>query len=89
MKDLPHGRLMTSIEQRSKLYLFTSSNGFSQSMNEPTYIETNSSLCTDLIFTGQPNLPENTGVHTNFHPNYHHQIVHSSFNLNICYPPPY
>ena len=23
------------------------------------------------------------------HPNCHHQIIHSSFNLNISYPPPY
>ena len=89
MQDLPHGRLITSIEQGSKLYLFTLSNGFSQLINEPTYIEINSSLCIDLIFTGQPNLSENNGVHTNFHPNCHHQVVHSSFNLNICYLPPY
>ena len=31
----------------------------------------------------------NAGVHSSLHPNCHHQIVHSSFNLNIFYPPPY
>ena len=73
----------------SKLHSFTSSNGFSQLINEPTFIEINSSLCIDLIFVDQPSLSVNTGVHTTFDPNCHHQIVHSSSNLNICYPPPY
>ena len=31
----------------------------------------------------------NSGVHSSLHPNRHHQIVHSSFNLNIHYPAPY
>ena len=31
----------------------------------------------------------NSGVHASLHPNCHNQIVHSSFNLNIYYPPPY
>ena len=44
-----------------------------------------SSLCTDLIFNDLANLSVNTGVHASLYPNYHHQLVHSSFNLNICY----
>ena len=31
----------------------------------------------------------NSGVHASLNPNCHHQIVHTSFNLNISYPPPY
>ena len=31
----------------------------------------------------------NSGVHASLHPNCHHQIVHTKFNLNISYPPPY
>ena len=31
----------------------------------------------------------NSGVHSSLHRNCHHQIVHSSFNLNIHYPLPY
>ena len=27
----------------------------------------------------------NSGVHVSLHPNCHHQIIHSSFNLNISY----
>ena len=73
----------------SKLYSFTSPDGFPQLINEPTHIQTNSSSFIDLIFTDQPNLLVNTGVHASLHPNRHYQIVHSSFNLNICYSPPY
>ena len=73
----------------SKLFSLTSSNGFPQLINEPTHIQTSSSSCIDLIFTNQPNLSVNSGVHASLHPNCHHQIIHSSFNLNISYPPPY
>ena len=72
-----------------KLFSLTSSNGFSQLINEPTHIQGNSSSCIDLIFSNQENLLVNSGVHTSLHPNCHHQIIHSSFNLNIYYPPPY
>ena len=64
-------------------------NGVSQLTNEPTYLQTSNSSCIDLIFTDQPKLSVNSGVHASLHPNCHHQIVHSSFNLNISYPPPY
>ena len=70
----------------TKLYSFTSSNGFSQLINEPTHIQTNSSSCTDLVFTDQLNLSVNSGVYAFLHPNCHHQIVHTEFNLNISYP---
>ena len=73
----------------SKLFSLTSSNGFSQLINEPTHIQANSSSCIDLILTDQPNLSMNSGVHSSLHPNCHHHIVHSRFNLNIYYPLPY
>ena len=73
----------------TKLFSIVSSNGFSQLINEPTHIQTSSSSCLDLIFTDQPNLSINSGVHSTLHSNCHHQIVHSSFNLDIYYPPPY
>ena len=72
-----------------KLFLSTSSNRFPQLIHDPTHIQANSSSCIDLVFTDQPNLLVNSGVHASFHPNCHHQIVHSSFNLNIYYPLPY
>ena len=30
-----------------------------------------------------------SGVHPSLHPNCHHQIVYSKFNLKIHFPPPY
>ena len=81
--------LKTSIPQGLKLLSLTSANGVSQLINEPTHLQTSNSSCIDLVFTDQPNLAVNSGVHASLHPNCHHQIVHSSFNLNISYPPPY
>ena len=71
------------------MFSLTSSNGFPQLINEPTHIQTSSSSCIDLIFTNQPHLSVNSGVHASLHPKRHHQIIHSGFNLNISYPPPY
>ena len=61
----------------------TSSDGFQQLINETTHLQTNSSSCIDLIFTDQPSMSVNSGVHASLHPNCHHQIVHASFNLHI------
>ena len=65
----------------TNLYSLTSSNGFFLLINEATHIQSNSSSCIDLLFTDQPNLSVNSGVHASLHPNYHHQIVHTSFKL--------
>ena len=72
-----------------KLSSMSSSVDFTQLINEPTHIQSSSSSCIDLIFTDQPNLSVNCGVHASLHPNCHHQIVYSRFNLDIYYPPPY
>ena len=58
-------------------------------INEPTHILGSSSSCIDLVFTSQPNLVIESGVHSSLHPNCHHQIVFAKFNLQIFYPPPY
>ena len=69
--------------------MLTSSKGFSQLINEPTHIQTNSSSCIDLLLAYQSNLSVNSGVHAYLHPNCRHQTVHTKFNLNISYSPPY
>ena len=46
-----------------KSFSLTSSTGFPQLINEPTHMQTSSSSCIDLIFTDQPNLSVNSGVH--------------------------
>ena len=42
-----------------------------------------------LIFTTQPNLMVESGVHPSLHPNCHQQTVFAKFNVQIYYPPPY
>ena len=49
----------------------------------------NSASCIDFIFTNQPNLVIETGVHPSLQINCHHQIVYCKLNLNIKFPPPY
>ena len=58
-------------------------------INEHTHILESSSSCIDLIFTSQPNLITESGVHPPLHPNSHHQIIFAKFNLEIHHPPPY
>ena len=42
-----------------------------------------------MIFTSQPNLVMEPGVHSSLHSNRHHQITYAKFNLKIYYPPRY
>ena len=56
-------------------------------INQTIHIQTNSSSCINLIVTNQPNLSVNSGAHSSLDPNCHHQIVHTSFNFDINYPP--
>ena len=67
----------------------TSQFGISQIITEATHSLESSSSCIDLIFTTQPNIVVESGVHPSLHPNCHHQIVFAKFNLQIYYPPPY
>ena len=78
----------TSYENK-KLEFLTSQCGFKQVISDPTHILESSLSCINLIFTSQPNLVMNSGVHSSLHPNCHHQIIHAKFNLKIFYPPPY
>ena len=45
--------------------------------------------CIVLTFTNQASLSVNSGVHSSLHPNFHHQFVPTSFNLDIYNPPFY
>ena len=60
-----------------------------QVINEPTHLLKNSSSYIDLIFTSQPNLVMDAGIHPSLHASCLHQIVHAKFNLKIHYPPAY
>ena len=63
--------------------------GFEQLISDPIHILPASSSCIDLIFTDQPNLVVDSGVHPSLHTNYHDQITDCILNLRIFYPPPY
>ena len=58
-----------------------------QVINEPTHILDNSKSCIDLIFTSQPNMIMDSGVHPSLHSNCHHQIIYAKFDLKVFYPP--
>ena len=57
--------------------------GLHQMISEPTHILESSSSCIDLIFTSQPYLITESGVHPSLHPNSHQQIIFAKFNLEI------
>ena len=52
-----------------------------QVITEPTHISENSDSCIDLIFTNQPNIVMDSGVHLSLHEICHHQIIYSKLHL--------
>ena len=73
----------------TKIDSVTTSYGLQQLITQPTHLLANSSSCIDLIFTDQPSLIVDCGIHPSLHPNCHHQIVYCKLDLNIFCPPPY
>ena len=68
---------------------FASELGLHQLISEPTHLMDDSKSCIDLIFTDQPNLFIETGVHPSLHSHFHHQIVYGKLWIsNISLPPP-
>ena len=67
----------------------TSHFGLHQLIHDPTHILGKSTSCIDLIFTSQPNMVVNAGVHSSLRVNCHDQIVFAKFDLKIYYLPPY
>ena len=72
-----------------KIDTATSQFSLSQIIKEPTHILSNSTSCIHLIFTSQPNLVMHSGIHLSLHPNCHHQVVFTKFNITIFYPQTY
>ena len=58
-------------------------------IQEPKHIPDWSFFCVDLIFTSQPNLVMESGVHSSLRPNWYHQVVFAKFSLSILYPSPF
>ena len=59
-----------------------------QVLKEPTCILHTSSSYIYLIFTSQPDLTIESGVHSSLHPKCHHETCYAKFNLEIKYPLP-
>ena len=57
----------------------TTNLGRHQLISEPTHLMGDSKSSIDLIFTDQPNLVVDTGVHPSLHEQCHHQIVYGNF----------
>ena len=60
-----------------------------QLIDTPPHILPNSESCIYLLFTSQPNLISESGVHASLFPRYNHQIIYEKINLKIYYLPPY
>ena len=76
-----------TLHEGTHIESLTAMHGLQQLISDPTHLPPNSSSCIDLIFTDQPNLTFNSGIHPSFHVKCHLQIIHCKFNLMIVYPP--
>ena len=73
-----------------ELHNMTTLLGFSQLINMPTNFEPNKTpSCIDLIFTSQPNLVFESGIHPTLYNKCHHQIIYAKLSLKIYFPPSY
>ena len=70
-----------SSKEGTQLESLTSLYGLTQLIAEPTHVLENSSSCIDLIFTNQPNLIMDSGVHPSLHSKCHHQVIYTKLNL--------
>ena len=67
----------------------TSELGLHQLISEPTHTIGQSKSCIDLIFTDQPNLFIESGVHPSLHEQSYHQIVHGKLSVKNYAPSSY
>ena len=67
----------------------TSFYGLNQLIQTPTHLLQNSVTCIDLVFTNQPHLVMESGVHSSLSSTCDHDIVFAELNLKVEYPPPY
>ena len=73
----------------TRIESITSYHGLYQIINEPTYILSSYASCIDYIFTDQPNMVINSGMHPSLHQNCHHQIIFAQINLKVYHQPPH
>ena len=73
----------TTTAEGATLEYLTSLYGIKQVVTEPTHILENSSSCIDLIFSNQPKLIMDSGVHTTVHSKCHHPIIYSKLKTIV------
>ena len=69
--------------------ILTTDLGLQQLTSEPTHFMGDSKSCIDLIFTDQPNLFLESGVHPSLQEQCHHQIIFGKLSIKSPSPPPY
>ena len=79
----------TDNEERKVFEPFSTDLGLHQPMSEPTHIMGNSKSCIDAIFTDQPNLFLQYGVHPSLQEQCHCQILYGELCITNPIPPPY
>ena len=67
----------------------TSSAGYTQITDKPTYVIHNSKSCIDLIFCTNQNLISKYGVDTSIFDKCHHNIIYSKIEIRVPLPPKY
>ena len=78
-----------STSEGTQVNSLTISYGLRQIISDPTHILPNLSSCIDLIFTNQPKLVTESGVHPSLHTKCHHHIIFAKLSLNKEYLPLY
>ena len=73
-------------EEGISLEASTTDLGLYQMISEPTHFMGSSRSCIDLVFTDQPNIFLETGVHPSLHEQCHHQIIYGKLAMNNLPP---
>ena len=74
--------------QGARVEALTSFYALNQVIETPTHLLQNSATCIDLVFTNQPHLKTESGVHSYLTSTCHHEIAFAKLNLKVEYPLP-
>ena len=67
----------------------TTSAGYRQLINEPTYFVNKTYSCIVITVSSDLNITRNCGIEKRFHEKCHHSIIYGTLNFNVPLPPPY
>ena len=72
-----------------EISFLTSSVGYSQLIDQPTYITKESSSCIDLILISNPSFTSASRVELSLYEKCHHDLIYGKINFNVPLPPLY